>query len=229
MARPEPACYPAFVRILLKVAALLVLAAPAWADRVTLTNGYVVEGKASEAGEALRVELRRGWVAFPRDRVASIEKAPTPWEVYAERTKGLAPGDVPGQLALARWCLDAGLPEEARRHRELALAADPECEEARLALGFHQEKGRWVRNEPPPAPPPAVKTAGSDDEGEEERPLERFSTGSPPSRAHRYPVSSYDGACYAYGAAGYYPVHPGSVWHFPWGTVYGSPLLRIYP
>ena len=215
------------MRILLKAAALLVLVPSAWADRVTLTNGYVVEGKASEAGEVLRVELRRGWVELAKDTVARVEKGPTPWEVYADRVKGLAPEDVPGQLAMARWCLGASLPEEARRHRELAMAADPECEEARLALGFHKEEGRWVREAPrKPDPPRLVETAESGDDEEEGRPLERFFSGSLPSRTQRYPVSFYHSyGCYGYGVGGYYPVRPGSVWTFPWGTVYGSPLI----
>jgi hypothetical protein len=213
------------MRILLKGVALLAVAFPAWADRVTLTNGYTVEGKASEAGGVLRVELKRGWVEFPRDRVAKVEPAPTPWEVYADRVKGLASEDVPGQLAMARWCLEVSLPEEARCHHALAMAADPDCEEARFALGFRKEEGAWVREAPrQPDPPRVVETAESGDDDEEEgRPLERFFSGSLPSRTRRVPVSSY--ACYAYGAGGYYPVRPGSVWTFPWGTVYGSPLL----
>lgn len=220
--RHDPGCYADGVRILLKTAALLVLAPSAWADRVTLTNGYAVEGRVSEAGDILRVELKRGWVEFAKERVAQVEKGPTPWEVYADRVKGLAPDDIPGQLAMARWCLGVNLPEEARRHHELAMAADPECPEARLALGFHKEEGRWVREAPrQPDPPRALETAESGDDGEDDRPLERFFSGSLPSRARQYPVSSYHGY-YGYGVGGYYPVRPGSVWHFPWGTVHGS-------
>ena len=49
-------CYAQGVRSLLNGLPLLaiILAAPARADRVTLTNGFIVEGKASEAGVVLR-------------------------------------------------------------------------------------------------------------------------------------------------------------------------------
>lgn len=193
------------MRILLKV--LFLSAFPCLpilsvrADVVHLKEGGSFEGRASEKGEVLRVEFRRGWVEIPKDRVARIEKGSTRWERYAEKAGALNAKDKAAQLALARWCLAEGLAPEARHHRELALgkpappAAEPEMKRR----------------------PARIVADLEEDEEHGERALE-------PCLALPAPRAGTPRACPS-SASWTYPVRPGSVWIFPWGTVYGPTLI----
>lgn len=142
--------------------ALLLLALPARADRITLANGNVVEGKAEAQGDTVRVALRRGWVELPKAAVARIEAAETPWEEYERRAQALKEGDAGGHAALAAWCRTRGLPDEARAQSRMAGKEDPGQAEAEALEQASREAlaARQARVRPPPLPPP------------EERPVE---------------------------------------------------------
>lgn len=73
-------------------------------------------------------------------------------------------------VELARWCQAQGLADRAERHWQEAIARDPECAEARAALGYVKRNMHWVQTgektpaatapaaaadpaETPPAPP----------------------------------------------------------------------------
>ncbi len=187
------------MRRLLSPLPLLLLAVPGWADTLVLANGREIRGKAVEQGETVRVELQRGAVAFPKAEVARVERGPTPWDVYADKAAALASSDVAGHRALAIWCLREGLAQEALKEREAAGDMAPqkpegERKEAKAAEPEPLEEGRPVEGLFGPM------------EVEEGRRARR----SPPYRG---------GTC----GAGLYPVHPGSIWFFPWGTVTGPP------
>ena len=49
-----------------------------------------------------------------------------------------------GQLALARWCTNHKLEEQARAHLTRVLELDPDHAEARQRLGYRKLDGRWV-------------------------------------------------------------------------------------
>lgn len=210
---------------MLLIACGMLLAGAAHADRIILADGRVLEGKAEARDEVFLVTLRRGWVELPKALVARVEEAPLSWEVYAEKAAALAKEDVAGHLALAAWCREANLPEEARREWEAARAADPDCAEARRGLGHRQVDGKWLTEEEIRAARRAKKKeAGkaTGKEGPEEvsaRPVEGLFGPLP-----RYGISRPRG-----GVGGLYPVRPGSVWYFPWGTVYGPPLILCHP
>lgn len=193
------------MRILLSLAALALPCAAA-ADTVTLANGRALTGKAEEGEKAVRIRLHHGWVEFPKAEVVKVDKGPTPWELY--EGKAAEAKDGAGHLALAAWCRSQNLPDEARQEWEKALAADPECAEARVALGFRKVNGAWAIPEEPKEEKKAEKPAAED--AEAARPVERWSNplspGTYPSR------SSYDPS--------YYPASP---WIYT-GTAYGWPL-----
>ncbi|MGD0900642.1 MAG: polymorphic toxin-type HINT domain-containing protein [Thermoguttaceae bacterium] len=48
------------------------------------------------------------------------------------------------QLKLARWCKEAGLPEQWRAHLGHVLQLDPDNQEARAALGYQRVGGGWM-------------------------------------------------------------------------------------
>lgn len=195
---------------------------PARADRVVLANGHVLEGKVesreANEGAPLRLSLGAGWVEIPRDQVVRVEKAPAPWEVYAEKAKVLEPDDLEGHLALARWCRDRGLLRECRLECAVVLKLDADHAEARSLLGCDRGPAS-VR------PAPAVAEAG-DDDGEAEasdRPVERFEAPALTRRPCRTASVS------PWRDDGYYPVRAGSIWYFPWGWVAGSPVILSTP
>ena len=64
--------------------------------------------------------------------------------VEYRRTRGKYPETVDGQLALAGWCSNRKLEEQARAHWIRVLQFDPDHAEARQCLGFRKFDGRWV-------------------------------------------------------------------------------------
>ena len=125
-------------------AALLLCALAAPADEVELTTGAVVEGRVEDLGESIRVTRPGLSVVYPKHLVRRVTPKKTDEEVYDERSRALAEGDLQGRLALARWCLQRKLGPQAAREYRKVLDLDPENEEARTALGYRRHEGRWV-------------------------------------------------------------------------------------
>jgi len=122
----------------------LLAALPAPADIVHLADGTSIEGTVTDLGDDLRVERGPGAMTIPKRRVLRIEAGPTPEERAVARAATLRPDDLPGRLAFAAWCKEQGLAARARAEVEAVLALDPECEEARRALGHERIDGRWM-------------------------------------------------------------------------------------
>jgi hypothetical protein len=119
-------------------------ALPAAADIVHLADGTTLEGKVTDLGDDLRVERGPGAMTIPKRRVLRVESAPTPEERADARGAGLSLTDIPGRLAFAAWCREQGLSARARKEYEIVLVVDPDCEEARRALGHERVDGRWA-------------------------------------------------------------------------------------
>lgn len=112
-----------------------------WADRITLKNGRVMEGKVTEDGSEVVIVTDAGiTVRLPADRVQSIVKAKTPAEIYAER-KGKAKTTAEHR-ALARYCKAHKL-KQAKDHWQQVLSASPNDREARREMGFVWNGKEW--------------------------------------------------------------------------------------
>ena len=119
------------------------------ADTVRLRNGETLEGKAQElTNGSVRLELAGGGtVTLTRDQYTAVEYGPTSKEVYEERRSALSPRDATGHYRLALWCEAKGLTAEAKREFQAVLAARPDHEGAREALGYRRVDGVWLSPE----------------------------------------------------------------------------------
>ncbi|NUN50304.1 MAG: hypothetical protein HUU15_15945 [Candidatus Brocadiae bacterium] len=123
----------------------LAFAAPALADTVICKDGRKIEGRILEDTEhGVKLEVRHGSVTIPRHQIRSVERGATSEEVYRERSARIAPGDVKAMLDLARWCDEQKLRKEATAEYQRVIAADPENEKARTALGHVRHEGVWM-------------------------------------------------------------------------------------
>ncbi|MFT3926114.1 MAG: hypothetical protein QM778_26455 [Myxococcales bacterium] len=127
-------------------ASLGVLGTPAQvrADRVFLSSGSMIEGKATRVGEKVIVEMEAGYITVSAGSVQRIEKAQSEVEYVEARLKALAPTDVQGLLLLADYCRDRNMKarEEDMLRRVIALA--PDNTEARARLGYVRTEAGWV-------------------------------------------------------------------------------------
>jgi hypothetical protein len=130
--------------LLLAIAFLFALASPVRSDVVLTKDGRTLEGKIVEEGaDALVIETPFGRVPLSRGEVRSIERGPSPWEVYEARRANAAGAQ--DHFDLAQWCAEKGLTKERRSSLEEAVRLDPDHAQARAALGFVSFEGRWVQ------------------------------------------------------------------------------------
>lgn len=133
------------------------LAAPALADVVTLTDGSKREGKVvRESDREVVLQVTQGRlsaeITFKREEVRSIERGPTAAEgalAEVERRKGaLKDKDTAGWIDYAQW-LDrqAGFSRDAREAWERVVGLEPENATARARLGYRKVDGKWLTEE----------------------------------------------------------------------------------
>ncbi len=121
------------------------LAAPAVPDEVFLRGGGCVRGVIVErTKDAVVLETAPGRVTLSMRRIEKIVESRSALEEYQERAAALAPGDVGGWAALARWAAGRDLLTPAREAWRNVLATDPSHPEANAALGRVVLDGRWV-------------------------------------------------------------------------------------
>jgi len=116
---------------------LVVLAARAGrADVVRLKNGNTIEGKiVEETDREIRLTTSGdGVMLVLRSQVASITRSEAPFEAYARRAAKLSDEDAAGHYALARYCLEHKLEEQAIVELRRALAAQPDHLAAKTTL-----------------------------------------------------------------------------------------------
>jgi hypothetical protein len=129
------------------LAAVLMFAAVARADRVHLLDGAVIEGKATREGDRVVIEVDSGRLALAADQVARIEPASSPVQQIEQRRARLEARDVAGRMALANYCRDHGM--SAREHELLreVIELSPDHAEARARLGYVRDGGGWTTRE----------------------------------------------------------------------------------
>ena len=131
----------------LPVMTSLVIAAfapPALADRLTLSDGRVVEGAVSKDGEVYRVASRFGEAEFPAKSVTAWVKGETVEAEWRRRVAALAVDDHAGRAALSKWLVEAGRVEEGSALAQAVVEADPENATAHAVLGHVRHRGSWM-------------------------------------------------------------------------------------
>src|SRR5689334_1410745 len=109
------------MRASLTIAALLTLAGVlsftagiARADRVYLDSGNTIEGKVTQRGDSVVVEVEAGAITLPRASVVKIERSESAVQRFEARRAQLKPGDVQGLLELANFARDHAMPGRER-------------------------------------------------------------------------------------------------------------------
>jgi hypothetical protein len=133
------------------IAVLILLAAAtahgtAYADILHLKTG-MLEGKLVERSNGkVRFRTTSGIVTTidEKDVLALVERE-TPREVYQSIAKDIESAE--GHYALAMWCRDHDLANEAKNELVAALEANPQHRRARLALGYVKTDAGWVTAE----------------------------------------------------------------------------------
>lgn len=139
---------------------LLLAATATRGDEVLLQNGRKVVGKARWTPAGLRVETRHGVMLLEKEQVREVISCESPEEAFARRRAALAPGDLPGAVALAACALRSGLEAEGRallvrvvehppveEEGQALLAARREATLRLLGCDYHQVDGRWIAPE----------------------------------------------------------------------------------
>ncbi len=107
--------------------ALLLGAATAHADEVSLTDGGRLEGTVVFTdGDSVTLLVPLGSVEIPRKEIREIRLGPTREQRYVERARATDLDDPESVRALAAWCRREGLLERARRLEETARGIELE-------------------------------------------------------------------------------------------------------
>ncbi len=124
---------------------LLLLALPLSADDIDLTTGEsITDCTVTEEGDFLRITKGGASRTVARSIVKSWVKKPTRDALYAEKRAALKADDLPGSVALARWCATVGLADRARESWKRVLDLDGDHAEARAALGYQRVGDAWM-------------------------------------------------------------------------------------
>jgi hypothetical protein len=133
-----------------KLAFVLVLFVPGFvfADEVFLKDAGSISGRIVEQNDQIvKVDIGDGFMAVPASRVDHIVKGASALDEYEARAAKLGPQDVEGWKTLARWAWKQGYPGQARQACQKVLAIAPDDPDARKALGFVSQGGKWVTRE----------------------------------------------------------------------------------
>lgn len=117
--------------------------AVALADTVVLGDGDAIEGKVTEHGQSVRIEMDFGTVELPRSEIVRIERSHGKLRAFEARLDE-AGDDVPALLELATWARTHGLERRARDVYRRVLILDPDNESAHRGLGHVKVEGRWL-------------------------------------------------------------------------------------
>jgi hypothetical protein len=116
----------------------------ALADRVFLTTGSMIEGKATRVGEKVIVEMDAGYITLSAGAVQRVEQAESEVQRLEARTRELAPNDVQGLFVLADYCRDRGMKAREEDFLRRIIALVPDHPEARARLGYVRTDAGWV-------------------------------------------------------------------------------------
>jgi hypothetical protein len=103
-------------------------------------SGVIVQ----RTDDTITVETAPGLLTLSMKRVERIVEGRSVVEEFQDRASRLAPGDVNGWAALARWAADHDLVTHSREAWHRVVAVDPAHPEANAALGRVQLGGEWM-------------------------------------------------------------------------------------
>jgi hypothetical protein len=130
----------------LSLALCLLLAGGALADTIHLKNGGKFDGQiVSENDKVVVFKIRGlGPQTFKRSAIARIERGSSVFDEYEAKRDAIRKGDADAWFALAKWCMDCGLRQEARKAFRETTLCDPDHAAARRALGFSKIRDKWM-------------------------------------------------------------------------------------
>ncbi|HYG76313.1 MAG TPA: hypothetical protein VEK08_15010 [Planctomycetota bacterium] len=142
--------------VILGTAAVLsaLVSTPLCADTVILDNGKELEGRVSDDGTTVTIELAQGVVKIAKSRVVAIEPKITVPDEFAQRSADIRKAAAAEKLSateqaerwfeLSQWAAERNL----QRYRDEALKKtvelNPDHARARSGLGFVKHDGAWI-------------------------------------------------------------------------------------
>jgi hypothetical protein len=124
---------------------------PARADTFLLQSGGRIEGDLVNADQNPRstyVIAVGGGSQITLDASVVEKVVPLKPELAEyEKTRRQTPDTVDGQMKLAEWCKDQGLPAQRKTALERVLVLDPDQPEARRMLGYRKVKDQWMTHD----------------------------------------------------------------------------------
>jgi hypothetical protein len=154
---------------------LCLIAVPAFADDVYLTNGRKFEGVLAETvGSQVRIQMQGGTLSLPKSQVLRVEEGDSSLSEYLRRREALKKNlatDAADWLELARWARAHELGQATRESALAAAALNPRLdglapilrgyghvldeqldrwipyEESMRRKGFVQSNGQWITRE----------------------------------------------------------------------------------
>ena len=124
---------------------LLLSAAAAWADIVSLKGGGCMEGEVQEQGDVYVIRKGESAVRIPKAMVISVQRQKSVQNEYTKRLAALDRSNPKASYEFGLWCAANGLPVEARSAFGAVLIWEPNHAGARQQLGFKQIDGIWHR------------------------------------------------------------------------------------
>ena len=102
------------------------------ADIIHLASGGKLEAEIlEETDDYIFVRMYPNiYAKIDIERVVRIERRPTRWQMYSEKSKKIAPYDAEAHWQLAKWCKKQGLYREYKTEVEITLSLKPNHKEA---------------------------------------------------------------------------------------------------
>jgi hypothetical protein len=128
------------------VGLLLLSSNHAGADVFRLADGGEVVGQLVERGSVGEYLVKTNLgasVTLAKEQVTEVVRQSEHQQEYDARSRSL-PDTVVAHRAMADWCKQQQLAEQATHHFERILQLDPNDEPARTSLGYQRHQGKWL-------------------------------------------------------------------------------------
>lgn len=126
----------------------MLLCLTARGDIIHLKTGRIEGTVIKRAGGEVKIRLTRGGVATVKEEdILGIEERKTARDIYNEMAAALKANDAEGHYALAAWCSDHGLKNEATAELAAVLKTNPDHAGARDDLGHVKTANGWLTRE----------------------------------------------------------------------------------